>query len=239
MIEKIKNLEGIGAILSRGVAYASKKFGPQSEKFAMHVKGEELPMHEPRGKVGVGLQYAISPTGADHMEVPHDPIFQFEGFPLDSVKPLGLLEPIEPLDLSPKKVRFFSYTQKVWGLYNCICMCMFIAVPLGALSLKNLVDLTNAVTGWNTSLFELIKVAERSNTMARCFNIREGFTSKDDNLPDRFFEAFTSGPLKDKVIDKDEFESAVKTYYGMEGWDKNGIPTREKLEELGLDWIEF
>ena len=239
MIEKIKNLDGIGAILSRGVRYASQKFGPESEKFAMHVKGEECPMHEPRGKVGVGLQYAISPTGADHMEVPHDPVFQFEGFFLDSVKPLGLLETIEPLDLSPKKVRFFSYTQKIWSLYNSICVCMFIGVPLGALSLKNIVDLTNAVTGWNTSLFELIKVAERANTMARCFNIREGFTSNDDKLPNRFYNAFTSGPLKDKAIDREEFESAIKDYYGMEGWDREGVPTKAKLEELGLEWIEF
>ena len=118
-------------------------------------------------------------------------------------------------------------------------MCQFVGIPIGPLSLKNLVELINAVTGWNTSLFELIKVAERSNTMARCFNIREGFTSNDDKLPDRFFEAFTSGPLKDKTIDRGEFESAVKTYYGMEGWDKNGVPTREKLEELGLGWIEL
>lgn len=239
MIEKIKNLDGIGAILSCGVRYASQIFGPESEKYAMHVKGEECPMHEPRGKVGVGLQYAISPTGADHMEVPHDLIFQFEGFPLDSVKPLGLLEIVEPLDLSPKKIRFFSYTQKIWSLYNCICLCMFIGVPLGALSLKNIVDLTNAVTGWNTSLFELIKVAERSNTMARCFNIREGLTSNDDKLPDRFFDAFSSGPLKGKAIDRDEFKLAVQNYYGMEGWDEEGVPTKAKLEELGLDWIEF
>ncbi len=239
IIEKIKNLDGIGGILSRGVRYASQKFGPEVEKFGMHVKGEELPMHEPRGKVGVGLQYAISPTGADHMEAPHDTSFRYEGHALDSVKPLGLLETIEPLDLSSKKVRFFSYTQKIWSLYNCICMCMFVGVPSGALSLKNIVDLANAVTGWDTSLFELIKVAERSNTMARCFNIREGFTSNDDKLPDRFFEAFTSGPLKDKAIDRDEFESAIKDYYGMEGWNSEGVPTRAKLEELGLDWIDF
>jgi len=95
------------------------------------------------------------------------------------------------------------------------------------------------VTGWETSLFELLKVAEKSNTMARCFNIREGLTSKDDKLPDRFFEAFTSGPLKDKPIDKEEFEKAIKTYYAMQGWDENGVPTKEKLAELDLDWIEF
>ena len=239
MIEKINNLDGIGAILAKGVVYAVKKFGSESEKFAMHVKGEECPMHEPRGKVGVGLQYAISPTGADHMEVPHDLMFTDHGALLDAVKPLGLLEPIDPLDLSSKKVRFFSYTQKIWSLYNCICMCQFVGIPIGALSLKNIVDLTNAVTGWNTSLFELIKVAEKSNTMARCFNLREGLSSKDDKLPDRFFDAFTSGPLKDKPIDRQEFDTAVKTYYAMEGWDENGVPTKAKLAELDLDWIEF
>jgi len=230
MIEKIKNLEGIGAILAQGVAHAAKEFGSGAERFAMHVKGEECPMHEPRGKVGVGLQYAISPTGADHMEVPHDLMFTDYGAPLDAVKPLGLLEPLDSLDLSSKKVRFSSYTQKVWSLCNCICICMFIAAPMGSLSLKNIVDLTQAVTGWETSLFELLKVAEKSNTMARCFNIREGLTSKDDKLPDRFFEAFTSGPLKDKAIDKEEFEKAIKTYYAMQGWDENGVPTKEKIE---------
>lgn len=239
MIEKIKNLESIGAILAKGVAHAAKEFGSGVEKFAMHVKGEECPMHEPRGKVGVGLQYAISPTGADHMEVPHDLLFTDYGASLDAVKPLGLLEPLDALDLSSKKVRFFSYTQKVWSLCNCICICMFIAAPMGALSLKNIVDLTEAVTGWQTSLFELLKVAEKSNTMARCFNIREGLTSKDDKLPDRFFEAFTSGPLKNKAIDKEEFEKAIKTYYAMQGWDEKGVPTKEKLAELDLDWIEF
>ncbi len=238
MIEKIKEFEGIGAILARGVSYASKIFGPESEKFAMHVKGLECPMHEPRGKIGVGLQYAISPTGADHMEVPHDLMFKDHGFPLDSVKPLGLLEPIDPLDLSFKKVRFFSYTQKIWSLYNCVSMCQFIGIPIGALSLKNIVDLTNAVTGWNTSLFELIKIAERSNTMARCFNIREGLSNEDDRLPDRFFEAFSSGPLKDKAIDRKDFADAVELYYEIEGWDKNGVPTKAKLKELDLDWIE-
>ena len=239
MIEKIKNLEGIGAILARGVAHAAREFGPGAEKFAMHVKGEECPMHEPRGKVGVGIQYAISPTGADHMEMPHDPMFADYGSALESLHPLGLLEPLASLDLSSKKVRFSSYTQKVWSLCNCICLCMFISAPMGALSLKNIVELTEAVTGWETSLFELLKVAEKSNTMARCFNLREGLTSKDDKLPDRFFEAFTSGPLKDKAIDKEEFEKAIKTYYTMQGWDENGVPTKEKLAELDLDWIEF
>lgn len=239
MIEKIANIEGIGAILAKGVVQAAKEFGQGAEKYAMHVKGEECPMHEPRGKVGLCLGYAISPTGADHMESPQDPLFADYGLFLDSVKPLGLLEPVSNLDLTSKKVRMFSYTQKLYSLYNTIGICDFVAKPLGVLSLRNIVDLVEAVTGWETSLFELIKAAERSNTMARCFNLREGFSSKDDKIPDRFFEAFNSGPLKDKKINREEFEKAIKTYYAMQGWDENGVPTKAKLQELDLDGLIF
>ncbi len=88
-------------------------------------------------------------------------MFTDYGFPLEEVSALGLLEPIEPLDLSDKKIGFLSTTQKILDLYNSIGMCNFTSVPIGFQSLKNLVSLVEAVTGWNTSLFELIKVGEK------------------------------------------------------------------------------
>jgi aldehyde:ferredoxin oxidoreductase len=74
--------------------------------------------------------------------------------------------------------------------------------------------------------------------MARVFNLREGFSSKDDTLPERIFEPLEGGALQGKRIDREEFEKALKTYYLMMGWDDNGVPLESKLEELELDWLK-
>jgi aldehyde:ferredoxin oxidoreductase len=93
-----------------------------------------------------------------------------------------------------------------------------------------------AVTGWETSLFDLLKVGERHANMARIFNLREGFTARDDVLPDRFFQPLEGGPLKGKTIDREQFSTAMETYYEMMGWDpETGIPREGKLAELDLD----
>jgi hypothetical protein len=111
------------------------------------------------------------------MEAPHDPLyagFHPTGHPMG---PLGLIEPLDPLVLDAKKVRAFFLTQQVWSFYNCVGMCDFVGTPLNALTFEPLVDYVNSVTGWNMSLFEMMKVGERANTMMRLFNCREGFTT--------------------------------------------------------------
>ncbi|HEC61068.1 MAG TPA: aldehyde ferredoxin oxidoreductase, partial [bacterium] len=96
-----------------------------------------------------------------------------------------------------------------------------------------------SVTGWNTSLFELMKAGERGTMMARAFNSREGFTSKDDRLPDRLFDPKPDGPDAGKKIIKEEFEQAIELLYKLSGCDPStGRPGREKLIELGLEWVE-
>src|SRR5438093_13556053 len=145
---------------------AAAKLGKGAERFALHVKGQELPMHDPRGKKGLSLAYALSPTGADHMEAPHDPLyagFHPQGHPLGV---LGLIEPLDPLSLDAKKVRAFFETQKVWSAYNSVGMCDFVGAPLNGLELQPMIDYINAVTGWNISLYGLMKVGERNNTLA-------------------------------------------------------------------------
>jgi aldehyde:ferredoxin oxidoreductase len=94
-----------------------------------------------------------------------------------------------------------------------------------------------AVTGWNSNLFELMKCAERYVTMARVYNMREGMSKTDDVLPKRFFTPFTSGPLQGVAPTEAQVSEAVETYYGMLGWDKNGLPTPAKLAELGIEWV--
>src|ERR671922_285349 len=225
----------LGRLLGEGVKRAAKELGKGAERFALHVKGQELPMHDPRGKKGLSLAYAISPTGADHMEAPHDPLyagFHPQGHPLGV---LGLIEPLDPMTLDAKKVRAFFVTQQVWSAYNSVGMCDFVGAPLNALQLQPMIDYINSVTGWNMSLYELMKVGERNNTLARMFNVREGFTPDDDVLPQRMHEGIGNGALKGSRIDPQEFLAARKTYYEMAGWDpQTGKPTDAKLAELGI-----
>jgi aldehyde:ferredoxin oxidoreductase len=236
IVHAIGKREGIGKLLGEGVKRAAAELGQGAERFALHVKGQELPMHDPRGKKGLSLAYALSPTGADHMEAPHDPLyagFHPNGHPMG---PLGLIEPLDPLHLDGKKVRAFYETQKVWSSYNSVGMCDFVGAPLNGLEMEPLVAYINAVTGWNMSLYELMKVGERNNTLGRVFNCREGFTPNDDLLPQRMHEGIGNGPLKGQRIDPDEFLAARRTYYQMAGWDpETGQPTEAKLAELGLE----
>jgi len=235
LVHLIGRREGLGKLLGEGVKRAARELGRGAERFALHVKGQELPMHDPRGKKGLSLAYALSPTGADHMEAPHDPLyagFHPQGHPLGV---LGLIEPLDPLALDAKKVRAFFETQKVWSAYNSVGMCDFVGTPLNGLELQPMVDYINAVTGWNMSLYELMKVGERNNTLARLFNCREGFTPADDVLPQRLHEGIGNGALKGQKIDPDEFFAARRTYYEMAGWSpETGEPTATKLAELGL-----
>jgi aldehyde:ferredoxin oxidoreductase len=234
LIHQIGKREGFGRLLGEGVKRAAAELGRGAERFALHVKGQELPMHDPRGKKGLSLAYALSPTGADHMEAPHDPLyagFHPQGHPMGV---LGLIEPLDPLDLDAKKVRAFFETQKVWSFYNSVGMCDFVGAPLNVMELTPLVDYANSVTGWNMSLYEAMKVGERNNTLARVFNNREGFGPGDDVLPDRLHEGIANGALKGSKVDRDQFLAARRTYYEMAGWDANGRPTATKLAELGI-----
>ena len=233
LVEMIARRKGIGGLLAEGVARAAREIGRGAEEFALHVKGQELPMHEPRYKQGLGLGYAVSPTGADHCHNIHDDMFARESPQLEELKALGVLEPLPCHDLSPAKVRMLAYYVHWRHLLNCLVWCMF--VPF---NYNQIVELVQAATGWNTTTWELMKAGERCATMTRAFNIREGLGKEDDTLPQRFFAPFTSGPLKGISIDPRKLDRARTNYYSMMGWDRiNGVPTQEKLEELGIDWV--
>ena len=240
LIDLIGRREGIGDVLAEGVMRAAEKFGKGAEKFALHVKGQELPMHEPRGKRSLALAYSTSPTGADHMEAPHDPFFEsFDPSGINPLSPLGLIEPVDRLDMGPQKVRAFFYTQLVWSLYDTVGMCDFVGVPINDLALDQLVKCVASVTGWNVSLWELLKAGERAATMKHAFNVREGFGPKDDTLPDRMFEPLQNGALEGVAIGREDFAKMLTLYYDMVGWDREtGFPRAEKLAELDLDWVE-
>lgn len=240
LIELIARREGIGDLLAEGVKRAAEKLGGGSAAWALHVKGQELPMHEPRGKRGLALAYATSPTGADHMEAPHDPVFEsFDPAGNCVLTALGLLEPVPRLEMGPRKVRAYYYAQLVWGLYDTVGMCDFVGEPICALNLNRLVEAVRAATGWPVSLWELLKTSERANHLKRAFNVREGFGPADDTLPPRLFQPLENGALQGVAIDPEEFRRMLELYYEMAGWDgTSGFPTPARLAELGLEWLE-
>lgn len=235
LIEKIGAREGIGDILSQGVKRAAESIGRGAEEYAFHVKGQEPAFHDPRGKTGVGLGFALSPTGADHIEAPHEVPFQGEGVKL--VNPLGIFVAPQALDTGPEKVRYFIAGEKTWAMNNTLGLCNFVVAPLFSMTYDKLTQAVEAITGWSTSLHELMLVAERSIVLARMFNVREGMTSKDDKLFRRMFEPLPDGVLKDQSIDPDSFQQAVDLYYAMMGWDANGVPSKGTLYRLSLDWL--
>ena len=231
MVEKIARREGIGGLLAEGVQRAAQQIGGGAERIALHVKGQEYPMHDPRLKRGLALGYALSPTGADHQHSLHDTDYAHEGA-VDVLGPLGILEARPVEDFGPSKVRLAAYYMIGEAARNCAVLCQF--VPW---SYSQVIEIIRAATGWNSSLFEYMKVGERALTMARAFNVREGFTIEDDWLPPRSFEPQRDGTLR-KAVDAEELLQARQLYYAMMGWDgKSGVPTWAKLHELDLSWV--
>ncbi len=236
LLEKILAQEGLGAVLALGIKRAAQQIGRGAEKLAYTIKGQELPLHDPRGKTGVGFGMATSPTGADHIESPHEGAFQGEAASL--LGPLGIVEPVEVLALDATKVAAFKKMQLTWSLNNVLGMCNFAVAPLFSLSYQKMVEAVRAITGWNTSLAELLFAAERAENMYRVFNNREGFTIADDCLVEPFHTPAADGPLEGQFIDRKKFAQCLAVYYQMMGWDEAGRPTRAKLDELGLGWLE-
>jgi aldehyde:ferredoxin oxidoreductase len=237
LIELIGNRQGIGDLLAEGVKIASERIGKGSERFALHTKGKELAMHDPRGKTGVAIGYAISPSGADHMQAGHDPVF---AKPSKFMEMAGITKSVDVRDLGPDKVRAFVYAHLWWGLLDCLGACKFVFIPhnAGVLSPQQLVEMVNASTGWETSLWSLMKASERALTLTRSFNVREGFTAADDSLPERLYEGIEFGPSTGARIDREQFKTALRLYYQMMGWNsETGVPSVAKLLELDLGWI--
>ena len=241
MLEMIRNIafrQGFGDVLAEGVLRAAQKIGKGTDEYSMHIKGQELPMHDPRGKHGLTLSYATSPTGADHIEAPHDTSYLTDGPILEATKPAGIMEPTSALELGPEKIRQFVHTQQIWSFFNSLGVCNFAAAPYTAFPLVKLGEAVEAITGWNSSLYELMELGERSITMARMFNMREGLSSKDDYLPERLYEALEKGTPGEKRITKEDFANALRLYYQAMGWDpESGVPTEGRLSFLGLGWL--
>ncbi len=239
MVEQIARRQGFGDLLAEGTARAAQQIGQGAEALANVVKGLDLPAHMPEVKRSLALIYAVNPFGADHQSSEHDPSYEgdYESYQ-DRMAMLDLLDPQDLYSLNPEKIRYALYTQWFYSLMDSINVCQFVWGPAWQLYDPNqLVTMTQAVTGWDVSLWELMKVGERRLNMMRAFNAREGFTREHDVLPPKLAKPRLGGPSDGLFIDPAEVERAKDTYYAMCGWDAQGVPTRGTLEELGLGWV--
>jgi aldehyde:ferredoxin oxidoreductase len=183
----------------------------------MQVKGLEMPAYHPNAAKGIGLSYAVSERGACHLR----------GSPLSEI--LGGADPLA----TEGKAELFQTNQSDTSVIDALILCYFVKFGI---TLKEILQMVNPCTGFEyKNPRELEQVGERITVLARLFNTREGFSVKDDILPKRALaEPLPSGPAKGHVMELDKLRTE---YYHLMGWDENGIPTEERLVELGLKEI--
>ena len=124
---------------------------------------------------------------------------------------------------------------ELFTVFDCMILCKFGARNAFANSWDHMVTLVNAATGHGYTVDQLKQVGARSWTMERIYNLREGFTRKDDTVPDRFFTLpIHDGPSKGAVINREDFGKELSAYYALWGWTDEGVPTKESLDKLGI-----
>ena len=175
------------------------------------------------------LLLKVNPHGADHCSSLFDLLFLAEPM-IGTLKHLGIRENLPPDEISPRKVGFARLTQLKKIVDDCTAICAFMEC-----SLDRQAEMIKAVTGWDTGPLELIRISERIINVMRLFNLREGFSSDDDILPGRFFKPKTNGILAKRAVDQAKIEEAKKYYYTLMGWNEEGVPLPEKVEELAIE----
>jgi aldehyde:ferredoxin oxidoreductase len=241
LIHEIAARTGAGDLLAEGVKRASASLGPESAHFAMHIKGLEMCVAEPRTQTNLALGYATAPIGPRYNICEHDWDYDIElGWPhtMQGSNTLVILERI-PMDyLGPKKVRNYKALSNIWSATDALCVCVFAAPPTRSMTVEEMGTLLGAITGWETSSYEVMAFGERRIHLTKVFNVREGLTAAEDTLPERFFtDPITVGRWENYSIDKVKFQEMIQTYYAMMGWDQSGVPRYTTLIEKHLEWV--
>jgi aldehyde:ferredoxin oxidoreductase len=226
MVELVKKTgyrEGFGNILAEGSFRLAKRYGHQ--EFSMSVKRQEIAGYDPRGAQGMGLAYATSTRGADHMRS------QFE-----DIEPLGLLYPdIGVENVTDRfgtegKAAILIKMENDKAAIDSMGICAFASGY--KIGLQAVVKQLEAITGVSYGIDGWMKVGERIYNLERVFNLRAGFTATDDTLPKRLLqEPIPEGPSKGQVC---KLAEMLPEYYKLRGWDDKGRPTEAKLREVGL-----
>ena len=227
LLEKIGKREGIGDILAEGVKIAAEKIGKGSEKLAQHIKGVEATGYDLRSLKTAALGYAVSFRGADHNR--HGAYaFDVKG-------------KVNRLKAEKGRGKLVKDIEDLYTVIDSLIICKFSRGTYYK-EFEDLAKLYTLLTGFETTPEEMRMKGERINNLARVINTREGFSRKDDHLPYKVMHHPISdeGPSKGAYVTQEELDLLLDDYYEARGWTRNGIPTEEKLNELGMnDLIEI
>lgn len=215
MTEKLGRGEGFGALLALGGARLAERYG-HPELF-MGVKGQAFAAYDGRGAQGIGLGYATSNRGACHLR----------GYTI-AAEVFGVPQKVDPF-ATEGKAALAKASQDATAFVDSTGTCVFTTFALGPADLHAMLELA---TGAGYTEDEVITIGERIWNLERLFNLKAGFSAKDDTLPRRILEEpIPAGPAKGKVARLGEM---LPEYYRLRGWDPQGVPTQEKLRELDL-----
>ena len=223
LVHQTTNREGLGAFLSEGARALGKRF--KAEEEAIQVNGLEVAYHDPRGATGMALVYATSPRGACHN--------QSDYFMIDLGKTLSQIgiEYYSHLAGEEKSANVARHQDWI-TIFNSLVMCTFANV-----SPADLTELVGAVSDKDWDIEELMLAGERGWNLKRAINNRLGLNRSNDKLPKKLLIPYTDSDNDDHTA-VPKLDKMLDTYYAARGWDPaSGYPTREKLSELGLNWL--
>jgi len=226
MLKRIGTRQGLGDILAEGAKRAAEKIGKGAEKFAVHIKGVEMTGYDIRGLKTAALGYAVSFRGADHnRHGAYDP----------DVK--GKVDRFKAEKGRGKLVR---EVEDLYTIIDSLIVCKFSRGTYYE-GFKDLANYYTLVTGIEVTPEELTITGERINNIGRLFNIREGLTRKDDHLPWKVMNVPIpdEGVAKGSHVTQKDLDILLDDYYEVRGWTKEGVPTIEKLKEIGLEDLAY
>ena len=242
LIEQIAYRRGFGSILAEGVQRASEIIGRGSQELAVSMKGQDL-YEDMRLPKGYALGAALSTRGGGHCSGSPMVEFSSHGLATDPLTPelvekaYGVRTVVDPITYEGK-AELVAHHEALHAVLNSLGVCFFVSISESPdlLDERDFADLIALATGWDIDAVELREIGERIHTLERLFNaLHAGFDRKDDYPSQRFFrEPIKSGPFSGEVLDKQEFDRMLDENYTIHGWNRNGLPTLEVLEKLGL-----
>jgi aldehyde:ferredoxin oxidoreductase len=233
LVHKVAHREGLGDMLADGVRAAARRLGRGSEEIAMHGKGLEVFQADVRSIKAYGLGNAVASRGADHLR--SEPWFEFSNDPEEGIRRYGVPETAFRLEHKGKGL-VVKHFEEMAAIADATGVCKNTYNNMEVLDWKATAELLQAATGWDMTGDEVQQIGERIVNLERLFIAREGITRQDDTLPRRFTEEPLpegSGPSTGSIL---ELDPMLDEYYRARGWDvETGLPTKEKLEQLGIE----